>query len=206
MKKIFIIILLIVAILNTGCPKPCIEANFSFNVNTQITPDQDSVHVGDTIYLKSSFSSSLIDQRTGQLVDYSNSTGIGSNLAISSLPLGDTIGKDAVFDFEYVNVNGRIYNDRSIPRPDGVQQLKYEAENGNYILKVGLIPKKKSNYILGIGNGLSGARTNSRNCEKAAFNISINNTNQHFYLIGRWVPGITLDDYGKKHVYYFKVY
>lgn len=190
----------------TGCPKPCIEPNLLFSVTSQIIPDKDSVNIGDTIYLLSTFPTKLTEQTTGEIIDYSNSTGIGSTLAISSLPIGDTIAKDAVFDFDYFSISGKIYNDRSIPRPDGVQQLTYGEFNGSYVLKVGLIPKKVGNFILGIGNGLSNGRKRNRNCEKAAFNISITNTDQHFYLITQWIPDNVLDDYGKRHVYYFKVH
>lgn len=207
MKNLIVsVTLLIVAVINSGCPKPCIEANYSFAVNSQITPDLDSVKVGDTIFLTSSFSTKLTDHASGQMIDYGNSTGIGSTLAVSNLPIGDTIAKDAVFNFDYTSLSGRVYNDRNIPRPDGVQQLTYQEIGGNYVLKVGLIAKQTGNYILGLGDGLSNGRNTSRSCKKASFNISINNTNQHFYLIKNWVPGIILNDYGKKHVYYFKVY
>jgi hypothetical protein len=193
-----ILILLSIMVINFGCPKPCIEANHSFSVNSQIAPDNDSIHVGDTIYLESTFPTQLTEQSTGQLTDYSNSTGIGSTLAVSSLPIGDTVAKDAVFDFDYISINGRIYNDRSIPRPDGVQQIIYAEINGNYILKVGL--------ILGIGNGLSNGRKKSRNCEKASFDITLSGTNQHFYLIEKWYPNVVIGGYGEMRVYYFKVY
>lgn len=207
MNKLFmLIILFVVTIINSGCPKPCIEANYSFSVNSQLIPDKDSIHIGDTIYLESSFSQQLTEQSSGQIIDYNNSTGIGSALAVSKLPIGDTIAQDAVFDFDYVSISGRIYNDRSIPRPDGVQQLTYGETNGNYVLKVGLIAKKKGNYILGIGNGLSNGRKKSRNCEKASFNITLSNTDQHFYLIEKWYPNVTIGGYGKMRVYYFKVY
>ena len=54
MKKIITGIgLCIITIINCGCPKSCIEANYSFAVNAQITPDTDSVQVGDTIFLTS---------------------------------------------------------------------------------------------------------------------------------------------------------
>lgn len=207
MKKINVIILItIIAIINSGCPKPCVEANLSFSVNLQITPDNDSIHIGDTIYLESSFPTQLTEQSTGQLMDYSNSTGIGSTLAVSSLPVGDSIAHDAVFDFDYISVNGRIYNDRSIPRPDGIQQLTYEETKGEYVLKAGLIAKKKGNYILGISDGLSNGRKKGKNCEKASFNITISNTDQHFYLIEKWYPNVVIGGYGKMRVYYFKVY
>ena len=205
-SRLATLILLSILVINSGCPKPCIEANLSFSVHSQIIPDNDSMHIGDTVYLESSFPTQLTEQSTGQLMDYSNSTGIGSTLAVSSLPLGDTIAQDAVFDFDYISVNGRIYNDRSIPRPDGVQQVSYEETNGNYTLKVGLIAKKKGNYILGIGDGLSNGRKKSKNCEKASFNITLINTDQHFYLIKNWYPNVVIGGYGKMRVYYFKVY
>ncbi len=198
--------LLGVVILNSGCPKPCIDANYSFAVNLQITPDFDSIKVGDTVFLTSSFPTTLTDQASGQTFDYSKSTGIGNTLAVSKLPQGDTIAADAVFNFDYISINGRIYNDRNIPRPDGVQQLTYEEINGNYFLKVGLIPKQRGIYILGLGDGLSNGRKKSRSCEKASFNVSINNTTQHFYFLTNWKPDIVLNDFGKKHGYAFKVY
>jgi hypothetical protein len=206
-KKVLVIVsMFIIIVAISGCPKPCIESNFSFNITSQFTPDKDSIHINDTLYLVSSFPTQLIDQSSGQLIDYSNSTGIGFTLSVSTLPIGDTLAKDAVFDFNYSSISGRIYNDRSIPRPDGVQQLGYTEINGSYILEVGLIPQKKGNYILGISDGLSNGRKKNGDCEKAAFNISINNTNQHLYFIQEWIPGDILNDYGKMHVYYFKVY
>ena len=169
-------------------------------------PDKDSVQIGDTIYLFSSFPTTLTEQSTGQSIDYSRSSGIGGTLNVSNLEHGDTVAGDAVFDFDYVNIKGRIYNDRSIPRPDGVQQLAWEEMGDKYELKVGIIPKRTGNYILGIGNALSNGKGNTRNCEKASFVITLTNTNQHFYLIEEWVPGISVDGYGKNRVYYFKVY
>ena len=127
-------------------------------------------------------------------------------MAVISLPPGDTTGKDAVFDFDYISIQGKIYNDRSIPRPDGVQQLTYGEIIGKYGLKIGLMPQKKGRYILAIGNGLSNGRKKGKNCEKAAFNISITSTNQHFYLMNEWKTNYILNEFGREHGYAFKVY
>lgn len=202
-------IIVIVVILNiflAGCPKPCIRINYSFSVDARITPDLDSIKVGDTIYLVSSFPAELKDQRTGELVNYSNSAGIGNTLAISNLPTGDTIAKDAVFDFDYISIDGRIYNDRNIPSPDRVQQITYMESNGTYNLKVGLIAKQPGVYIIGLGDGLSNGKKKNHNCEKASFNTNVINVNQHFYLIEKWKPDIVFNDFGRKHGYAFKVY
>lgn len=202
-NKLFLsMILIIVILINSGCPKPCNQSSYAFNINCQITPDKDSIHVGDTLYLKSSFSDSLIDQTSGQLIIYNNSGGIGSTLSVSTLLPGDTLATDAVFNFDYFIINGNIYNERNIPRPDGVQQLTYQEVGKMYLLKVGLIAKKTGNYVFGLGDGIS----ISSRCSNASFSTSINNTNQHFYLVEQWIPGDVLNDYGKRHVYYFKVY
>ncbi len=70
MKKLFIITTLTyVIVINIGCPtKSCIEANYSFAVQSQIIPDRDSISSGDTIYLISSFSSVPFKLKDFQLI------------------------------------------------------------------------------------------------------------------------------------------
>lgn len=206
MKKILIVVVLTCIILiNNGCPKSCIEANYTFSVNSQISPDRDSIKVGDTIYITSSFPVKLTDQNSGAEINYAEAKKIGSTLGVGRLVTGNAVPIDAVFDFNYIAIKGNVYNERSIPSPDGVQQLTYQESNSSYELKVGLIAKAKGVYVLGIGNGLSVGRKNSKNCEKAAFNISISNTSQHVYYYQIWRPGYTLTSSDLKRLYCFKV-
>jgi hypothetical protein len=147
MKKVIILIgLAYFIVINCGCPKPCIEANYSFAVNSQIIPDKDSVHVGDTIFLSSSFSDKLLDQSSGIVIDYSDAVDIGSAVSVIKLNIGDTVATDAVFDFNYLSINGKVYNDRSIPRPDGVQQLTYQEAGGKLYFE-GRINTKTKRYL-----------------------------------------------------------
>ena len=67
--------LLIFAIILAGCPKPCIEANYSFSATAQYSPDLDIIRVRDTLFLSSTIPNSLLDQRTGQNITYNTSTG-----------------------------------------------------------------------------------------------------------------------------------
>lgn len=166
----------------------------------------DSVNIGDTVFLISSFSSMLKDQNTSAQVNYSGSTAIGSTLAVNQLISTDSLAKDAVFNFDYFSIKGRIYNDKNIPSPDGVQQMTWEELDGNYELKIGIIPKVRGLYVLVVGNGISNGQKNSRNCSKASFNISLENTDQHFYLLYDWNPNAQFFGDGKSRVYYFKVY
>lgn len=205
-KLVIIVFLLAVVMINSGCPKPCIEANYSFSVNSQIAPDLDSVNVGDTIFLISSFPTKLIDQTTGQMIEYGNSTGVGSNLGIVKLINGNSMPLDAVKDFNFISVTGTIYNDLNVPNPNKFQQLKYQEVNNFYTLKIGISPKQKGTYSLGIGNGLSNGRLKNRNCEKASFSITLFNTNQHLSYFSAWNPNGTLGDYEKSRSFFLKVY
>lgn len=206
MKKLLTLTLLgAIVFINSGCPKACIEANYTFIIHSHIAPDLDSVNVGDTIYLISSFPSILQDQNTSSQIDYSGAKAIGSTLAVGQLRPSDSLATDAVFNFTYLSIIGRVYNDRNIASPDGVQQLTYQEINGSYELKIGLIPKISGVYFLGIGNGLSVGRSHSRSCEKASFNITLENTTQHFNLLYDWDPDAQFYSDGKSRVYYFKV-
>lgn len=198
--------LMLVITINSGCPKPCVEANYSFAVNSQITPDIDSVHVGDSIFLNSSFTVKLTDQITGMVVDYSNSSDIGSTLGIVKLIDGIYPGIDAVDEFNYSSIIGDIFNDNSIPSPNKVQQLKYKEVNDHYQIKIAIIPKQKGIYYFGIGNGLSNGRGNSKTCEKAGFIITFTNTNQHFNYFNDWNASGTLSPIEKPRAYFIKVY
>jgi hypothetical protein len=117
----------------------------------------------------------------------------------------DSLAEDAVFNFDYFSIKGRIYNDRNIPDPERVQQITWEELDGNYELKIGIIPKVSGLYALVVGNGISNGQKNSRNCSKATFNITLKNTDQHFYLLYNWNPNAQFFGDGKSRVYYFKV-
>jgi hypothetical protein len=202
-KLVMIIILSYAIIINVRCTsKSCVEASYSFAVQSQIVPDYDSISIGDTIYLISSFPAKLKDQNTGAIIDYSNANNLSSTLGVGELINGNSFPKDAVFNFNYFSIKGRIFNDRNIPSPDGVQQLVYEELNGNYELSVGLIALKKGIYVLGVGDGLGIAQ---RGCGKASFSMSIVNTLQHVYYYQDWRPGYILTQSDIRHMYCFKV-
>jgi len=207
MKKLimgFALIALVVII--TGCPKPCVEANYSFAATSQIVPDIDSIKIGDTLFLTSSFSTSLIDQRTGRTVDYSDANDIESTLSIAELINNDSTPEGSVYNFKYYSEIGLIYNATDIPNPETVQQLKYLQVGNTYQIKIGLIPQKPGIFALGIGNGLSNQRNHSSKCEKAAFTFTIANTAQHIYYYQNWRPSYHLSASDISKLYCFKVY
>lgn len=196
----------LVALTMTGCPEPlCLNPNptYSFNVPAHFTPEQDSIRVGDTLYLVSEFPSTMIPVGGQEAVVYTNSTGISNTLGVLELtPNKNTL--DAVYSFDYFNVDGMIYNSKEIPTPDRVQQLQYKEVGEKYILKIGIIPKKSGVFSLIIGSGLSNGRNTGDKCTKATFATVLKNTNYHQYLYESWwgEPVSPEPDYR----YLFKVY
>ncbi|MBS1573942.1 MAG: hypothetical protein JST09_01460 [Bacteroidetes bacterium] len=181
------------------------EASYSFAIHSRFSPDNDSISVGDTIYLISSTSKKLTDVYSGNQIEYNGADNLGSTLSIGELRINSTIPTDAVFDFEYFSENGRIYNDRSVSSPDGVQQITYQETETEYKIKIGIIPKKKGIYAMGLGDGLSIKRKGAFGCQRASFAISITDTEQHFYYYQNWRPGYTLTETDMKRLYCFKV-
>lgn len=203
-KKLFTVtILLIIILINSGCPKPCNEASLSFNITCSMVPDKDSVHIGDTVFITSSFSTMLVDQLSGQTINYNYGTDIGSTLSIGQLIKSDSVPVGAVNKFKYYKIFGSLYT-ANTPNPETVQQLTIQRVNDLYQLKIGIIPQDTGVYALGVGDGLS---SNGKNdCGKAAFSITFSNIAQHIYYYQNWRPDINLNAYGKSRLYCFKVY
>lgn len=188
----------------TGCPFPCIEANYSFNVTADVYPTEDSVQIGDTIYITSVFPKQLTDQVTNQIVDYSNAKRIGSTLGLVRLEKTNQRVNDAVKDFNYVVISGNVYSDKSIALFERVQQTSYAEKVDNYKLRIGIVPQRTGVYNMGIGNPVSSGRSTSNSCEKAEFQMQISNSNKHFEYFEEYT-GNPVPDLSLGNNYCFKV-
>ena len=197
--------LLILGMILAGCPKPCIEANYSFAATIQISSDDSIIHRGDTLWLNSLFPTSLNNLSTGELIDYSNATDIESTLSIAKLVNGNIIPQGSVYNFNYVSEIGQIYNATDIPSPQTVQQLRFQQVGSNYQLKIGIIAKDTGVFALGIGNGLSNSRNHSNKCEKASFQFTIFETSQHIKYYQTWRSDYILSPSDIAKLYCFKV-
>lgn len=204
MKSLIIITgLFVIAILNTGCPKSCIEANYAFEATIQLFPDDSIIHIGDTLWLNCSFPTRLKNISTGELIDYSNATDIESTLSIAKLINGNMIPQGSVYNFNYVSEIGQIYNATNIPSPQTVQQLRFQQVGTNYQIKIGIIARDTGVFALGIGDGLSNSRNHSKKCEKASFQFTISETSQHINYYQAWRPGYTLSPSDISKLYCF---
>lgn len=190
----------------TSCPGPrvCPDATYRFVVTATFTPERDSIRMGDTLYLSSSFSTKLLDVNSGREVDYSNATKVGSILFVQEIPQDKLPIKDAAGIFKYVNKKGIIYSDATVPNVERAKQLTYQQSLNNYELLVGVVAQKKGVFCITIGDGFSVGRP-SNGCDKASFDIRLTNTNQHLSYLATYL-GTPVSPYSAQRGYCFKVY
>lgn len=177
----------------------CSGSVYSFALGLKAYPDQDSLHIGDTIWLEVDALTTLTDLQTGQEIDYSGAANLGSAIAFQALSRETgqfTI--DAVEKFNFILIYGREIGNRS---PSLYKGYNFAEVNGRYVFKLGLIPKEKGIFGLIFSNADNVYRKTD-NCTKASFGLTFKNTNQHYYLNPNFQGGPT--PVGGD--YYFKVY
>ncbi|MEO8853370.1 MAG: hypothetical protein ABI359_06305 [Ginsengibacter sp.] len=204
--KIYTIaILLLIAIATTfsTCKKGglgCANTVYNFQIGETLFPDKDSIHVGDTLFLKVDASSMIRDLQSGRTIDYSNTSNLGNVITILKFSGKETPG--AIKDFSLSILKGSKVG--SIDEASE-EEVSFSEQNSHYMFLISAIPKDTGRYVITIGDAANVYRTNDK-CTKASFAINFSETDQHFYLLNKWRPDLTLDDNGKRHVYYFKVY
>jgi hypothetical protein len=181
-KKIFIPMLCV--IIWQGCrdkgTKPCLRTAYGFEVDVKLSPEGQVFHVGDSILFSTSFSKSLFDLKSGNMIDYSNSTGISGNIGIVLL---DSINKDFIpskDSFEFVNQIG-FFSATSINQSTSIQYNVTELAD-KYDFKSTLVCKGKGVYYISVDDagsvGLFG-----KNCTNSAIRtkLQIINHNEILY-------------------------
>lgn len=187
----------------TACPSVCPDAVYSFEVTATYSPEKDSIQVGDTLYLTSSFPTKLPAGNSNQLIDYSNAV-IGGNVFFDEIPMDKSSLKSAVNSFLIFSTKGQIYTDTSVPSPERIKQTRYQQTGTTYELLFGFVPRKKGLFCLTLSSGYSTGKPND-GCDSAGFSISLTNTDQHLHYLTD-ISGIAVSPYVAKGAYCFKVY
>lgn len=204
-KSLAIAILLIIGMASTfsTCKKGglgCTNAIYNLQIDEMAFPDKDSIHVGDTLFLKVNTSTMITDLQSGKTIDYSNASNLGNVVTI--LKFSGNMTPGAIHEFNLSLLNGTKVG--SVDQTSE-EEFLFSEQNGQYLFLLSIIPKDTGRYVITIGDAANVYRKNDE-CTKANFAINFSQTNQHFYLLNKWRPDLTLDDNGKRHVYYFKVY
>ncbi|MEX8546059.1 MAG: hypothetical protein V5804_00530 [Mucilaginibacter sp.] len=204
--KIYLIVVLGIGttIIFNSCGKNglgCANTTYNFQIGENVTPSKDSIRISDTMYLNVNTLTKLKDLQSGNIVDYSNAGNLGNVVSLLRfLPSKKEVG--AIINFQLIMLKGSKVN--SID-PSTNQEVLFKEENGYYKFNMAIIPKDTGRYVITISNAANVYRKNDK-CTKANFLIDFQSTDQHYNLFNLWRPDLTLDESGKKKVYYFKVY
>ncbi len=205
-NTIVLFILLLFWLLFSGatCTKEsaCKEIKHQFRGSFKVSPDIDSIRIGDTIFLESRIPYILTDQLTNEIVEFKNASNISVSVSIDKLLAGNnSIG--CVNCFELKPMPGT-----SIPMnisPDRNTHYAFVKTDTGYHLKLAIIPKQIGSFCIGTSDA-GDAYPDGDRCRKALFHFRFENTNQHLYLYLQTRPGYTPSQYEIDHLYCFKVY
>ena len=160
----------------TKFPLDCANTKYSFELPVKAFPNKDTIHVGDTIWLEINESTLIRDGRTGDIIDYSGTSNLGTALSFSFRDTAINLWADAANNFNFQIIHGL-----ELRRTKLVTEYRFVENNGRYLFKLGVIPKVKGLYSLLFSNSDNTYR-NSDKCTKASFSIIFKNTDQHYYL------------------------
>ena len=165
----------------------------------------DSIKVNDTIWVELVAPVQLKDFETGRIVDFSGAENFGPSIKYGELFGGDMLNPGGVAAAN--NFENHIIWGISVPsdKPDQVRGFRCIEENGFYKFKVGIVSKKRGLYAIGLSNA-GGVYRRHNKCDKAAFSLTIKDTDQHLYLYEESRPGYVLTGSDRSHLYIFKVY
>lgn len=180
------------------------RTTYSFIVTSEWSPQKEVYNVGDTIYLTSVLSKTLVDQINPSLVvDYNNSVGINGDIGIVYL---DTITHQplpAKDSFDFISIFGN-FKERSINMDLGIN-IWYTETSTTYQFKGAIVCKRKGIYGFTVSDLLSpGLR--GKNCTKAGFSMSVTNIDKHLYLHQYALNVNPSDPFLQQHGYDFKVH
>lgn len=175
----FVIIIISAALIFQKCTctkNGCFNELYSFEIFVKAYPDQDSIFINDTIWFEINESVMLKDMISNRTINFDKAANLGSAVAFGQL-LGNSQEKDAVSDFNFVLVSGTETNSVNAAR---FKEYLFKEEQGRYLFRLGLVPKKSGVFRMGFSNAANVYRKDD-NCTKANFKILFKETNQHLY-------------------------
>lgn len=200
-KTLFLTMLLTPVI---SCHKFCTPHTYSFDGGTSyVYPENDSVHIGDTILIKSS-TPAILKHTVNSSSDTQNYSIIGSNNLLSDIhlttPTGINKQNGAVDSFVFFQVKGGFKSNNL--NLSTTKTISYELKDNQYVNEFGIIAQKKGVYflyVLGIGG--------IKNCDKFSINIVNTNQDNHLqYLKNTYYGGGPVPRIDSVNGYFFKVY
>ena len=136
-------------LLITSCGKEC-KTYYTFEMPVTISPINDSINIGDTLWFEINVSSMLKDRESNTVIDVKDQMlAWDQNMMIFFREIVDSLGniaeqEDAVSKFDFIYDKGSLVNYTG----NLAKGLKFSYENGQYSIKTGIIPKDSGIYFL----------------------------------------------------------
>jgi hypothetical protein len=160
----------------TKFPIDCADTKYSFELPVKAFPNKDTIHVGDTIWLEINEPTLIRDGRTGEMIDYSGTSNLGTALSFSFRDIAINQWIDGANRFNFILDKGIELKKNPLDI-----QYRFIEQSGRYVFKLGVIPKENGLHCLLFSNSNNTYR-NSDKCTKAGFTINFRDTDQHYYL------------------------
>jgi hypothetical protein len=191
MKKLIIIVgtFCYLAFTSSTCKKNgnCTESSYSFEGYAKVINPNDSVNVGDTVWLEITAPITQIDKISSQSVSFSNASNLGTAIGFGEL-INPNTPVYAANEFSYVLIKGVPISN---PNTAGIREYSFVESANIYEFRLGIIPKRKGYFNFALSNAANVFRRND-NCTKAFYRIYFTQTPLHLYYL-KQVLGITPD-------------
>lgn len=206
-KLKILLVLVIVHLLTSymSCRKNCAVTNFSFAITSQMYPDNDSINVGDTIWVEVDAPVNLVDIKSGVETDYSGAVNLGNDIYLHKFDKVMPNAQNGLVEAAHTFRTHLVVGDSVTPKnPSITRAFRFKEISGRYRFKVGLIPQEKGDFMIGIGSAAGVYRSHDQ-CSKADFSIAIAETNQHLYLYQNFRPGYEFTEAERLRTYCVRV-
>lgn len=173
-----------------------------------VTPDNDSIRVGDTLWLKSVIPTRLTElyvNGDSSTINFSGASNVATDFHLNVAIRSDTL-IGGIDSFEYLPVKGHIKANSLIPHAG--KTVSYIEDGGSYQFVCGLIAMKKGIYALSYIDIYQA----HIKCLFASIQVIMDNPDNHIYYLADAIhyPGSPYGDsiysIERTHTYCFKVY
>ena len=199
-------LLTFLAIIHLNCHGICSVGNQDTRThltggNASISQGNDSIRVGDTLWVKSSIPTTLTIQGSNQTVNFSGASNMITQIEFLSLVGINNNQIGSVDSFKYIYDKGTFASVREASH--SAKSVSYLAQNGSYVFSLGIIAQKKGIYYLAVIDIYQA----EKKCLYASVEILMNNANSNLhYLKDIYYGGGAISPYDSTHAYCFKVY
>lgn len=177
----------------------------AFAIEMKVYPDNETVHVGDTIWLESSSKKIFTDIVSGQVMDFSDAANLGVDINFDQITEDTNHIKKlvpAVQSFQFILLAGKFLPDDLSPERN--VDYDYVETDTSYQLKLGLVPKYSGVFMFAPNDAGNVYRKKSR-CPKAGFTVTLSNTEQHMDIYASLKKPDLVSASEQRHVYCFNI-